>query len=273
MSDYVSMIEKAADYLLLRAGVKPRVGVVLGSGWGGLLTGVEGAVKVPYQDVPGMKRSTVVGHQGAWIFGHVNGQPCAIMSGRLHYYEGHDLKDVTFPVRVMKAMGIEVLILTNAAGAVNVGFNAGDLMLITDHINFTGANPLFGANEDCLGPRFPDMSRAYDQELLGIARAVAREQAFPVREGVYAWFTGPSFETPAEIKMARAMGADAVGMSTVPETIVARHAGMRVLAASCATNMAAGVTDQPLSHEEVMQTAARVEAPFKKFLFELIGRV
>lgn len=273
MGEYMRKIEAAAAFLKTRAGIEPRVGVVLGSGWGALLTGVENPTAVPYAEVPGMKVSSVPGHAGKWIFGTVNGQPCAIMSGRLHYYEGHALADVTLPVRIMKAMGVCVLILTNAAGAVNTAFEPGDLMLITDHINLTGANPLFGPNEDELGARFPDMSRVYDPALLDAARAVSREQGFPVREGVYTWMTGPSFETPAEIRMARLLGGDAVGMSTVPEAIVARHAGLRVLAASCMTNMAAGVLDQPLSHQEVLETAARVERPFQRYLYELIGRV
>lgn len=273
MTTNLTKIENAAEYLRTRIRKKPRVGLVLGSGWGGLIAGVTDAVRVPYKDVPGMCASTVPGHAGEWIFGTVNGQDVAIMSGRLHYYEGHALCDVVLPARVMKALGVEILILTNAAGAINTDFAPGDLMLIRDHINLTGANPLFGPNEDALGTRFPDMSRAYDPELLKAARGVAKAQGLLCREGVYAWMTGPSFETPAEIRMLRTLGADAVGMSTVPEVIAARHCGIRVLALSCTTNMAAGVLDRPLTHQEVLETSERVKAPFSKFLFGLLGEI
>lgn len=195
------------------------------------------------------------------------------MSGRLHYYEGHSLADVVFPMRVLKAMGVETVVLTNAAGAVNMSFQPGDLMLVVDHINLTGANPLFGPNDEALGPRFPDMSRAYDPELLELARQAALEAGVTPRQGVYCWMTGPSFETPAEIRMARVLGADAVGMSTVPEVICARHMGMRVAAASCMTNMAAGVLDQPLSHQEVLDTMARVRPAFTRFLLGLMEKL
>lgn len=273
MSQYAQMVQEAAGFLLDKSPVKPRVGLVLGSGWGELLGGVKDAVHISYSQTPGMKASTVQGHAGEWVLGQLNGTPAAIMNGRLHYYEGHSLKEVTFPIRVMKAMGVETLILTNAAGAVNTGFEAGDLMLITDHINLTGANPLFGANEDSFGPRFPDMSKAYSPRILSLARQAAEEAGIKPRQGVYCWMTGPSFETPAEIRMVRALGGDAVGMSTAPEVIVANHMGMEVGAASCMTNMAAGVLDQPLTHQEVLETMERVKPAFSKFLFGLMGRL
>ena len=273
MSEYTQKIAAAVAFLSERMPQAPRLGLVLGSGWGGIVSGVEDPICIPYDQVPGMCASTVAGHAGQWIFGTVNGRYVAIMSGRLHYYEGHDLKDVTAPIRIMKEMGVQTVVLTNAAGAVNTSFKPGDLMLITDHISMTGVNPLFGKNEDQWGPRFPDMSKAYDPELLSIAEAVAQEQNFPIQKGVYTWMSGPSFETPAEIRMVRSIGGDAVGMSTVPEAIVARHGGMRVLAASCMTNMAAGVLDQPLCHEEVLETAERVKDSFRKYLYALVGRV
>lgn len=273
MSEYVRKIDAAAAYLKEKIGFTPRVGLVLGSGWGELISDVKGAVEVPFGDVPGMAKSTVAGHAGKWIFGDVNGQKVAIMSGRLHFYEGHAMKDVTFPTRVMKKLGVEILVLTNASGAVNTGFLPGDLMLITDHINLSGQNPLIGPNEDELGDRFPDMTNLYDPALQALARNVSADIHFPIREGVYAFLTGPSYETPAEIRMMRILGADAVGMSTVPEAIVARHGGMRVLGLSCATNMAAGILDQPLAHKEVLETAQRVAPAYRAFLYELMGRL
>ena len=263
----------AARFLLDRTPVQPRAALVLGSGWGGLIGELRGAVRVPYAQVPGMKVSTVPGHAGEWVLGQIGSTPVAVMSGRLHYYEGHSLADVVFPMRVLKAMGVETVVLTNAAGAVNTSFQPGDLMLVVDHINLTGANPLFGPNDEALGPRFPDMSRAYDPELLELARQAALEAGVTPRQGVYCWMTGPSFETPAEIRMARVLGADAVGMSTVPEVICARHMGMRVAAASCMTNMAAGVLDQPLSHQEVLDTMARVRPAFTRFLLGLMEKL
>ncbi|MEG0935139.1 MAG: purine-nucleoside phosphorylase [Clostridia bacterium] len=273
MQEYAEKIAQAAKYLLDKSGIRPEIAVVLGSGWGGLIGEVEGAVRIPYAEVPGMKASTVPGHTGEWVFGRVAGRQVAVMSGRLHYYEGYDLKTVTFPTRVIRAMGVRLLILTNAAGAVNTDFAPGDLMLMTDHLNMTGANPLIGPNDELLGPRFPDMGSAYDKGLLCIARKVSKALGFPVKEGVYAWMTGPSYETPAEIRMLRALGADAVGMSTVPEAIVASHAGMRTLGASCMTNMAAGVLDQPLTHKEVLETAERVKESYAKYLRALIAAI
>lgn len=266
-------IERAAGYVRERIGAAPQVGLILGSGWGDFAQAVSPSVRIPYGEVPGFQVSTVQGHAGEWAFGQLSGHEVAMMVGRLHYYEGHSLSDITLPVRVMQALGVRTLIVTNAAGGINTQFDVGDLMLISDHINLTGVNPLFGPNLESLGPRFPDMSKAYDPELRALARRVAMDQQFAVREGVYAQMTGPSFETPAEIRMLRTLGADAVGMSTVPEVVVARHMGLRVLGISCITNMAAGVLDQPLSHAEVMEVSQRVKGRFRAFLTEVIARL
>ena len=270
MTEYAQKIQIAADYIRKHIPFAPKLALVLGSGWNMILEDMESPVRIPYAEVPGMIGSTVPGHAGEWVFGKIGGREICVMAGRIHYYEGHSLKDVTLPIRVMKARGIETVVLTNAAGAVNKGFEPGDMMLITDHINLTANNPLIGPNDDELGTRFPDMSKAYDPALREVAKVIALEQGLTLREGVYMWLTGPTFETPAEIRMARAMGADAVGMSTVPETIVARHGGMRVLALSCMTNMAAGVLDQPLTHQEVLETMARVRVPYRAFIARLI---
>lgn len=270
MSEYMQKIDRAAAYIRERVSISPKLGLVLGSGWNMILEDIKDAVRIPYGDVPGMARSTVPGHAGEWVFGKIRGREVCVMSGRIHYYEGHSLKDVTLPMRIMKALGIEKVVLTNAAGAVNRDFQPGDMMLITDHINLTASNPLIGANEDALGTRFPDMTKAYDPEMCEVAKSIAKAQGLTLREGVYMWLTGPTFETPAEIRMARILGADAVGMSTVPEVIVARHGGMRVLALSCMTNMAAGVLDQPLSHQEVLDTMRRVQVPYRAFIERLI---
>ncbi|MDO4548250.1 MAG: purine-nucleoside phosphorylase [Clostridia bacterium] len=266
-------IRQASKYLLDEIGFRPEIGIALGSGWGGLLVDVKDAKYIDYAKTPHMKRSTVQGHAGKWVFGEVAGKKIVAMSGRLHFYEGYSLQDVTFPIRVMKEMGVQKLILTNASGAVNTSFNPGDLMLITDHINMTCANPLVGANCDEMGERFPDMTRVYSRELLDIARKVSDEMNFPVKEGVYMWLLGPSYETPAEIRMARILGADAVGMSTVPEAIVAKQMKMKILGMSCATNMAAGILDQPLSHKEVLDTARRIESDYRKYLYNVIKAI
>ena len=270
MSEYLQKIDRAAAYIRERISISPKLGLVLGSGWNMILEDIRDAVRIPYGEVPGMVQSTVPGHAGEWVFGKIGGHGVCVMAGRVHYYEGHSLKDVTLPMRIMKALGIEKVVLTNAAGAVNKGFEPGDMMVVTDHINMTAANPLIGANEDALGTRFPDMTKAYDPEMRAVARSIAEAQGLTLRDGVYMWLTGPTFETPAEIRMARILGADAVGMSTVPEVIAARHGGMRVLALSCMTNMAAGVLDQPLSHQEVLDTMRRVQVPYRAFIERLI---
>ena len=238
-----------------RTSLKPVVAIVLGSGLGALADDVTDAVRVPYAEIPGWKRSTVPGHAGELVVGTLSGKPVAVMKGRLHYYEGYDIADVAFPIRVFKAWGIDTLILTNACGGLNPSFNAGDLMVISDHINFMAANPLRGSNDDALGPRFPDMVGTYTEEL----RALAHKVDPDLREGIYVGVAGPNFETPAELRMLRGFGADAVGMSTVPEVLVARHMSMRILAISTVTDMATGIPGQieHVSHEEVLAVADR----------------
>jgi purine-nucleoside phosphorylase len=259
--------------MLEKIGDPPSVALVLGSGWDILIGALSDPVRIPYAEVPGMTAGTVPGHAGEWIYARMGGRPVLVMSGRLHYYEGHGLARAVFPVRLMKRLGVKRLVLTNAAGAVNARFNVCDLMLITDHINLTGQNPLIGENDAEFGPRFPDMSEVYAKRLRAAAAAAAGEAGVLLREGVYAWFSGPSYETPAEIRMARALGADAVGMSTVPEAIVARHAGMEVLALSCLTNMAAGVLDEPLSHGEVIAAMQRATGGIRAFMEALVPKL
>lgn len=263
-------IDRAAAYIREALG-DCEIGLVLGSGLGDYAEAMTDARVVPYAEIPGFPRATVPGHAGELWAGTLHGRRVLMMRGRFHAYEGHPLEDVVLPIRVMARLGIKTLILTNAAGAVNVNFAPGDLMLITDFINFSGKSPLTGPNIDELGPRFPDMSRAYDKRLRAIATQVAAEKGIPLREGVYIWMNGPAYESPAEIRMARVLGADAVGMSTVPETIAAVHAGMKVLGISCLTNMAAGILDQPLSHQEVTETAERVRDSFRALLDGVIA--
>lgn len=249
------------------------VGVILGSGLGAYAERLEDAVRLPYAEIPGFPRSTVAGHAGMWCCGTLHGKRVAMMQGRFHYYEGYMMKDVTLPVRVMQRLGVGTLIVTNACGGVNTSFAPGDLMVISDMFSLTGQNPLIGANLDAFGPRFPDMSCAFDRELRALAHSCAGELGFSLREGVYAQMTGPSYETPAEIRMLRTLGADAVGMSTVPEVTVARHGGTRVLGIACVTNMAAGILEQPLDHKEVTETAGRVRDRFTALLDAVIARI
>ena len=242
--------------------MQPTLGLILGSGLGVLGDQIEGADFVPYAEIPGFPVSTVEGHAGRLVFGELEGKQVVIMQGRFHYYEGYSMDEVVFPVRVMKLLGVETLVVTNAAGGVNTAFMPGDLMLISDHIKFFTDSPLRGHNIEELGPRFNDMSTAYTPALRSLARDAAAAQGIDVREGVYAHMPGPSFETPAEIRMLRTLGADAVGMSTVPEVIAAAHADMKVLGISAISNMAAGILDQPLNHEEVMETGRMVRDRF-----------
>lgn len=263
-------IEVAANYLKDKIHNKPEIGLILGSGLGILAEEIEDAIRTPYSEIPDFPVSTVEGHAGQLVFGSLNGVQVVAMQGRFHYYEGYSLEQVTFPVRVMKALGVSTLVVTNAAGGVNAQFAPGDLMLITDHINNMGSNPLIGKNDDRLGVRFPDMSEAYSKDLIGKAKDVAETLNIKVQEGVYVGFTGPTYETPAEIRMVRAIGGDAVGMSTVPEVIVARHSGLKVLGISCITNMAAGMLDQPLNHEEVIETTEKVKTTFLRFVKQIV---
>lgn len=261
------------QFLKSKIKVIPQVGLVLGSGLGILAEEIRKSIIIPYEDIPAFPKSTVEGHQGQLVIGELNKVPVLTMQGRFHYYEGYKMDKVTFPIRVMQSLGIKKLIVTNAAGGINLSFQSGTLMLITDHINLMGTNPLIGQNLEDFGPRFPDMTEAYSLRLRTIATNVAQELNIKLREGVYAAVTGPSYETPAEIKFLRTIGADAVGMSTVPEVIVANHGGMEVLGISCITNMAAGVSGQKLSHTEVVETANRVRENFRLLLFGVLSKL
>ena len=272
MMDEMKRIDEAAAKVLAVCN-KADIGVILGSGLGDYAEALEDAVKLPYSEIPGFPRSTVAGHAGMWCCGTLHGKRVVMMQGRFHYYEGYGMKDVTLPVRVMQKIGVKTLIVTNAAGGVNLGYHPGELMVIGDMFSMTAQNPLIGPNLDAFGPRFPDMSCAFDKELRALAHECANEQGFALREGVYAQMTGPTYETPAEIRMLRTLGADAVGMSTVPEVIVARHGGMRVLGISCITNMAAGILDRPLNHAEVTETANRVKGQFRNLLDRIIEKM
>ncbi|MFD2729314.1 purine-nucleoside phosphorylase [Enterococcus camelliae] len=254
-----------------KAGVKEvEFGLILGSGLGELADEIEDAVVLQYHEIPHFPISTVVGHAGKLVYGTLSGKKVLAMQGRFHYYEGHSMQTVTYPVRVMAALQAHSVIVTNACGGVNHDFTPGDLMLITDQINYMGANPLIGTNEDELGPRFPDMSQAYDASYQAVAHKVAQEKGLHLQEGVYMAFSGPTYETPAEIRFARTIGADAVGMSTVPEVIVAVHSGLRVLGVSCITNLAAGMQKE-LNHEEVVETTQRVKQEFKSLIKETLA--
>ena len=270
-------VEEAAASLrariLSKGGALPETAIVLGSGLGDFADTLLDAVATPYTDIPHWPASRVVGHAGGLVIGTVAGKRLAALSGRVHYYEGHDLGTVVFPIRVMGRLGVKRVILTNAAGGINTGFGQGALMVIDDHINLLGSNPLVGANDERFGLRFPDMSDVYSARLRAIADEAARARRVPVSHGVYVAVHGPSYETPAEIRAFRVLGADAVGMSTVPEAIAARHMRMEVLGISCITNMAAGVLPQPLVHDEVMETARRVRGSFIALLEGIIERL
>ncbi|MBQ2645165.1 purine-nucleoside phosphorylase [bacterium] len=251
---------------------KPVTGIILGSGLGDFADEYE-AIRVPYADIPGFQKSHVAGHKGLLVFAEIAGKPVVMMQGRFHFYEGHSMQTVTYPIKVMKKLGVQNLIITNAAGLVHKEFEPGNLMLISDHINFMGTNPLIGLNDNDLGPRFPDQSDVYTKSLREKAKKVAESINIEVKEGIYCAMSGPTYETPAEVRMVRNFGADAVGMSTVPEAIIANWCGINVLGISCLTNFACGVIDQPLSHSEVIETADRIKESFKKFLFELIKEI
>jgi purine-nucleoside phosphorylase len=266
----LARLDAAARSVRERSPLRPAVGLVLGSGLGAFARSLEGALAIPYHEIPHFPRPGIVGHRGELVLGACRGVPVAALSGRAHLYEGFTPEQVVFPVRVLGRLGVRILILTNAAGSVNLGFRPGELMLIEDHINFMGAHPLVGPNEDELGPRFFDMSEPYDPELRAIAAEACRRAGITARKGVYLAFTGPSYETPAEIRMARTLGADAVGMSTVPEALAARHMRIRLLAISCITNMAAGVTGETLDHEEVVAVGRRVEGALQEVLEAVI---
>lgn len=266
----MNMIKEAADYISAQTKITPKVGLILGSGLGVLADHLQDAVSIAYRDIPYFPVSTVEGHAGELMIGSLNGTAVVLMKGRFHMYEGYGPEMTAFPVRVMKELGVSALLVTNAAGGINTSFHPGDLMLISDHLNMTGTNPLIGPNDAALGARFPDMSQAYSRRLRELARTAAKQQGIAVQEGVYAGLLGPSYETPAEIRMLRTLGGDAVGMSTVSEVIVASHAGLEVLGISCISNMAAGILDQPLSHDEVMETTDRVREQFLNLVLAII---
>ena len=263
----------AVTFLRSRLTLKPRVAVVLGSGLGAFADILENPVTIPYSQIPGWPRSTAIGHAGKLVAGTVDGVPVAALAGRAHLYEGYTAEQAVFGIRTLGALGVESVVLTNAAGGVNVKFGAGQLVLISDHINLLGQNPLTGPNDDSLGPRFPDMTEAYSRSYREIARVAGKELALELPEGVYAALPGPSYETPAEIRYLRAIGADLVGMSTVPETIAASHMGMNVLAISCVTNAAAGVLDQKLNHAEVLEVGERMKGTLIELLRRIIPRL
>jgi purine-nucleoside phosphorylase len=268
-----TLSQRAAKYVLSRSRLGPKIAVVLGSGLGAFADELTGATLVPYERIPGFPKPTVEGHAGRLVIGKVDDIAVAVMQGRVHFYEGYSAKEVAYPMRVLGQMGIQAAILTNATGAINLNFCQGALVIIRDHFSLHGINPLIGPNEDRFGPRFLDMSEAYCLPYREIALAEGRKLGMDVKEGVYAALSGPSFETPAEIRYLRTIGVDMVGMSTVPEVIVARHMGIRVLGISCVTNMAAGILDQPISHAEVMETGERVKVQFIALLRSVIPRI
>jgi purine-nucleoside phosphorylase len=266
MKATIDYIEEYTD------GFMPEIGIILGSGLGELADEYC-EYAIPYSNIPNFSKSTVEGHKGQLVFAQINGRNVVMMQGRIHYYEGHSMADITYPVKVMKKLGVEKIIITNAAGAINKSFRPGDLMVITDHINNMGSNPLIGANDPELGVRFPDMSEIYDKKLIKIVDAAARILQINIKHGVYIASTGPSYETPAEIKMASILGADAAGMSTVPEAIVANYCGMKVIGISCITNYASGISTKKLSHSEVIETANAVKTKFKDLVLLLIKHI
>jgi purine-nucleoside phosphorylase len=274
VSSLYARAEHAARTIRARANVDDaRVAIVLGSGLGGFADDFKEAVSIPYNEIPGFVTSTAEGHAGRLVIGKVEQVPVIAMQGRVHFYEGYSLEEITFPIRVFKLLGIKTVVLTNAAGGIDVQLTQGALMVISDHLNLMGVNPLRGPNDEKFGVRFPDMTEVYSRELQEIAIEESRAMGVEVRRGIYAALSGPSYETPAEIHMLRTFGADAVGMSTVPEAIVARQAGLNVLGISCITNMAAGISDQPINHEEVMETGNRVRDTFAQLLRRVITRL
>lgn len=265
------MFKETKEYLISKGIIDPEIGLILGSGLGDLADDIEDAIKIPYEDIPNFPVSTVKGHAGQLVYGTLSGRKVIALQGRFHYYEGYDLQTVTYPVRVFKELGVSKLVVTNAAGGVNTSFVPGDLMIITDQINLTGENPLIGENIEGHGPRFVDMTETYSKRGQNLLLKIAKDSQLHLQQGVYAWFTGPTYETPAEIRFARTIGADAVGMSTVPEAIIAKHCGMEVFGISCITNLAAGM-QASLNHDEVVDVTTVVKPQFKKLIKELVKR-
>ncbi|MFP5247114.1 MAG: purine-nucleoside phosphorylase [Thermoanaerobaculia bacterium] len=269
----IQAITEAVTYIRSKSSLEPQVGVILGSELGNVVDAVDIETSIPYGEIPGARASTVLGHQGRLILGRAKGTPVAMMQGRVHFYEGYEMDEVMFLARTLGRLGIQKLVVTNAAGGINTSYKAGDLMLISDHINFMGVNPLRGPNVEELGVRFPDMSEAYPETLRNLAREVASGFGLSLQEGVYLALSGPTYETPAEIRAFRVLGADAVGMSTVPEVIALSHMQIPVLGISCITNMAAGILKQKLTHQEVMDTTARVQKEFTQLVLGVIERL
>lgn len=273
MPDEFTLADSAARFIVQRTPLRPRIALVLGSGLGAFADSLADGVRIAYSEIPSFPRSTAIGHAGQLVIGNTEGVAVAAMQGRVHLYEGYSVHEVAFPMRVFGRMGVRAVILTNAAGGITRSYSQGALVLLKDHINLQGHNPLVGPNDDRFGVRFPDMTRAYDRGYREMARQEAAKLGIPLHEGVYAALLGPSYETPGEIEYLRRIGADLVGMSTVTEVIAARHMGIKVLAISCVTNMAAGILDQPLSHEEVMETGDRVRGIFEALLRAALPRI
>jgi purine-nucleoside phosphorylase len=273
MEDQFNLAETAAQSILRRTSLRPKIALVLGSGLGAFADSLTDAARIPFHEIPAFPRSTAIGHAGQLVIGKSAAVPVAAMQGRVHLYEGYSPQQVTFPMRVFGRMGIRSVILTNAAGGINLRYQQGALVLISDHINLQGTNPLAGPNDDRFGVRFPDMTHAYERSYREMAKEEAAKLGMTLHEGAYAALLGPSYETPAEIRYLRTIGADLVGMSTAFEVIAARHMGIKVLAISCVTNMAAGILDQPLSHQEVMETGERVRSSFEALLRAILPRI
>lgn len=262
-SDLNIKINETVNYISTRMKIVPKIGIILGSGLGDLAEEIGEAEIYNYNEIPHFPVSRIEGHKNRFIIGNLQDKYVVVMQGRFHYYEGYSMEEITFPVRIMKRLGVEILIVTNAAGGINKNFRSGQFMLINDHINLSGHNPLIGQNLEDFGPRFPDMSEAYSKDLMKVAKSAALQLNMHLQQGVYAYMNGPSYETPAEVNMLSILGADAVGMSTVPEVIIANHSGIKVMGISCITNMAAGILKQPLSHQEVIKTSSRISESFK----------
>jgi purine-nucleoside phosphorylase len=272
-TDDFTRAESAAQFITSQTSLRPKIALVLGSGLGAFADALTDAVRISYAQIPSFPRSTAIGHAGQLVIGNSQGITVAAMQGRTHLYEGYSAKEVSFPIRVFTRMGIKAVILTNAAGGINLKYSQGALVAIRDHINLQGQNPLVGPNDERFGPRFPDMTQAYSTAYREIAAAAAQKLGMTLHDGVYVALLGPSYETPAEIRYLRTIGADLVGMSTVAEVIAARHMGLKVLAISCVTNMAAGILDQPINHEEVLETGKRVQKQFEALLRAVLPRI
>lgn len=269
----INKLNESVEYIKSKIDTFPEIGLILGSGLGDMADMAENKVIIKYKDVPNLPQSTVKGHAGQFVFGTYMGKQVVFMQGRFHYYEGNSMQDIALPVYIMKVLGVKKLIVTNAAGGVNTSFNPGDLMIIEDHINMAGNNPLIGDNLDEMGPRFPDMSEGYWKELINLAESVASNLNINVKKGVYLMLSGPTYETPAEVRMVRTLGGDAVGMSTVPEVIAARHCGISVMGISCITNMACGILNQPLNHNEVIETSNKVKDTFVSLVSNILNEM